>query len=191
VDRAGDQLLAHAALARHQHIARRAGAPRNLLEQGPHHGALADHAVRGRRPEQRALLQAGAHGRVAEVERAPHPQVELVEADGLFEIVAGAATEGEDCGLKGGERGHQDDHGPRVQQLRLFQHVEAAQPRHHDVGEDEVEVLLFDARQGLLAAPGRGHAVSLGRERAVQHPLHPKHVVHYENRCAHNARHTN
>jgi len=41
--------------------------------------ALADEGVDGRRPEERALLQARPPDRLSIFERAPHAQIELVQ----------------------------------------------------------------------------------------------------------------
>jgi len=54
-------------------------------------------------------------------------------------------------------------------------------PGHHDVGDDDVEVLLLEARQGLLAACRRRDAIALGRQGPGQDVLDRGLVVYYEN----------
>src|SRR2546427_420794 len=72
-----------------------------------------------------------------------------------------------------------------IQDPRPFEPLEAVEAGHHDVGDDDVEVLLLDAGQGLLAAPGRCHAIALGRERPGQDVLDRGLVVHHEDRRGH------
>ena len=136
---------------------------------------------------ERALQEPLPPHHLAVLEQAPHAQLQIAHGEGLFEVIAGAAAEGGDRGVEARIRGHQDDRRPRVEQPRLVQHVEAAEARHHEVGDDDVELLLLEAGHGLLAAPGCGDPISLGRERLAQHLPHGGQVVHDENRGGHDS----
>jgi hypothetical protein len=159
---AGDQFLADAALARHQHVARRAGRQRDLLAHGADRVALAHQRVAGsgrlRRPPHEPVLPDG----VPVLEQALHPLLEIVEREGLFEVVARPATKRGDGRLERGVGGHHDDRRPRIEDARALEQVEPVETGHHDVGEDDVEVLLRESREGLFAARGRRDVVALG-----------------------------
>ena len=119
------------------------------------------------------------------LEQASHAACELVQREGLFEVVASAPAKGGDGRLEGRVPGHHDDRRARVEHARSLQQVEAVETRHDEVRQDDVELLRLDAGQGLFSTAGRGHAVALGLKRRVQRVLHRGLVVHDKNRCGH------
>ena len=186
VHRARDQLLADPALPRDQHGARGAGAPGDLLAKGAHHAALADEGLRDRPrlmrvPRAQALSPQG----LALLEHALHARAQLVDAERLLEIVPCAVPKGGDGGLEARVGRHENDRRPRIEQARALQHREAPDTGHDDVGEDDVELLLRDSRDRLLAAARGRHLIPVGRQGRGQHLLHGRHVVDHENRRWH------
>ena len=186
VDRARDQLLADSALPRDQHGARGAGGPGDLLAKGAHHAALADEGLRDRPrlmrvPRAQALSPQG----LALLEHALHARAQLVDAERLLEIIPCAMPKGGDGGLEARVGRHENDRRPRIEQARALQHREAPDTGHDDVGEDDVELLLRDSRDRLLAAARGRDVIPVGRQRRGQHLLHGNHVVYHENRGWH------
>ena len=183
VDRLGDQLLARAALARDQHVARGGGAPHDLLAHDTQGNARAH--------EQRRARGCGTRGRprVPETARAPqeapHAQREIGQPERLLQVVAGALAQRLDRRLDGRVARHEDDRRARVQRAGLLEHLQPADTRHDDVCDDDVKLLLLDPSQRLLAAAGRGHTVSFGLEEDSQSVLRGGLVVHDENRRSH------
>ena len=180
-----DQLLADAALTGDQHVAGRPRGQRDLLAHGADRVALADECAAGG-----SLLQRTGHepilpDRLAVVEQAPHPLLEVLDLEGLLEEVAGTAPKRADRGLERGVRGHHDDRRTRVEQARPLEHFEPVHAGHDDVGENYVEVLLLDAGQCLFPAPSRRDLVPFGREREGQNLLDRLFIVHDKDRCGH------
>ncbi len=183
VNGAGDQVLPDAAFAGDQHVTRRAGRQRDLLAHGPDRVALPDEREAGGRRLRRPPHEPVFPDRLPILEQALHALLENIDGERLLEVVAGASTKRDDRGFERRVRGHHDDRRARIQHPRSFEHVQAVETRHHDVRDDDVEVLLPDAGQGLFAVPGCRHAIALGRERPGQDVLDRRLVVHEDLRA--------
>ena len=90
---------------------------------------------------------------------------QLARAERLDEIVVGAHPQAFDLGFLAGAR-RQDDHRHAAQLgigAQLLQQPEAVEPRHHDVGEDQIGTRAPRCRQRLLAVGGGGDLVARRR----------------------------
>jgi len=114
VDPAGDQFLAHAALAGDEDGAGRAGAARDLVAHNAHREALADEGSVAR--FRRAALDPLPPDRFPVLHEVTHPQGEDVQVERLLEVVAGAAPERGDRRVEARVAGDQDDGRPRAEQ---------------------------------------------------------------------------
>jgi hypothetical protein len=85
-----------------------------------------------------------------------------VHRERFLEIVTRAPSERGDGGFERRVRGHHDHRGAGIEDTGSLEHFEPIETRHHDVGDDDVELLLFDAAQRFFAVPGGGYAVALG-----------------------------
>ena len=162
VQRARDQLLAGAALARDQH--RRVGGrgAQQGVVHAPHRRAAADE----RRAGQAGLV--GIAGRVGGQAQAPHlgaqaviahrarqRQSDRLDLERLGHEVVGAGADRRDRGLQAAERG--DHHDRRVGAVGRDprRDVQARDPRHVQIDDDRVEVRLVEQRQRRLARRAR------------------------------------
>ena len=116
-----------------------------------------------------ALQYRAALGRRAPHESA-HSREELVEVEGLGQIVVGAGVEAEHhVTLGAARREHQDGHRQGV--VPIAQRAadrEAVQLRQVEVQHDAVEALGEGAAQTLLAVVGHRHRMPLELQKALQ-----------------------
>ena len=139
----GDQFLARAALAVDQ-------------DRGVAFGHPADRLVdllHGRRIAHQPALVLLPHlgSERVHFERKPpdldglaYQDVDLVEIEGLGDIVEGPAAHGFDRVLHGGLRGHDDDRHAAVLRLDLLERLEPAHARHADVHQRERDAAFLD-----------------------------------------------
>ena len=151
MDRARDQLLARARLARDQNRARRARDDFQHLEQLAHHGAGADQAFEAvARFELRAQIRVlGAQPPL--FERGADHVLQLVELERLGDEVGGPALDRFDRVLHRAEAGHHDDDDLRIALHRRVEDAGAADAGETEVGQDEVEGEFGERRHGLFA----------------------------------------
>ena len=171
VDGARDELLAGAALARHQDGGRRRRDLRDELVDPRHLHVAADHRVdapRQRRPEVEHLALEGAL-----VEGPANQQLDVLDVEGLGDVVVGAALDGLDGGADLVDGGGEHDHDRRVERLDAAQHVDAGLARHPLVEHHHVDLVPAQDLERLLAvlrlehgalilekdAEGRAHAL--------------------------------
>ena len=172
VQRLRDQLLARARLARDEHRHVRGRQPADHLEQRAHDGRLAHHVA----PPVAALdLGAQAHHLRAQRalgERLLDRQDQLIDLEGLGDVVERAELHGADGGVDRAEGRDRDDVRRGGDGLDLAQHVESVEVRHLHVGDDEVDAAgadAFDAR----APPAHGlDGVAVVLERLAQEVAH-------------------
>jgi len=103
--------------------------------------------------------------------------VTSAKLEGLRQVVIRTLSHGLDGGLERAERGHQDDARRGQAPAGGGEHLEPADPIHHQIGDDHVEFMGGERIQPGLAA-GRGddgHVVAL--EMARQHGRHVRIVV--------------
>jgi hypothetical protein len=164
MQRAGDELLASAGLARDHH------GQIGLREAGEH---AVDVLHRGTAADERqafARLCREPLGPFARLgERAAHHRDEFVEVEGLGQIFVSAALGRGDRGHEGVLRAHHDDGeiGPKL--LHPRNEVEGALVGHQHVGDDEVALPLADPAPQRRGIAGRARCVAGARERLVQH----------------------
>ena len=88
--------------------------------------------------------------------------------EGLDEVLRGAQLHRVDGGLHIDDARHHHDLLLGVPLLYAVDEIVAIHAGHHEVGEDDVEVALFEDAQGLFAARGRDDVVALFREQPFE-----------------------
>ena len=188
MDRLGEERLARAALARQEHRRPGFGQPADGREELLHLGALADHVAE----------------RVAELDLAPqalvlpaeppllqglaHHQLQLVDLEGLDQVVVGAFLQGLDRGLGGGEGGD-DHHRHRLAELlEAPQHLEPVHAGHLEVDEGEVGGRLGHGLERLGAGRRGDHLEAVPAERDRQELAEALVVVDDEDALDHGSR---
>ena len=155
VDRARDQLLAGAALARDQHRAVGARDLRHDVEHAAQRAAVADDVLeavlRAQLALQRAVLglEATVLDRLLD-EPAHHVEVALVER--LLEVPERARAQRFDRALGAAEARDDDAGQVGVDLVDLPHQLESVQARHAHVGDDEVEAALRQERERFGAS---------------------------------------
>ena len=172
MQRLRDQLLARAALAAHEHGEVRLGDLADRLEDALHRRARADQVLEGvlalHALEQLAVL--ARHARA--LERALHDQADLLVVERLRDVVLRARLHRLDRDLLGAVRGDHHHHGLGAQALGLAQHVETGGPvAEREVGQHEVEALLGQPRERLVARAGEQHLVAGAAEQPREREL--------------------
>jgi hypothetical protein len=180
VDGASDELFAGAALAEDEHVGSGAGDALDEVEDVVHLLAAAeDSLVAVARVERLAQLAVLLHERAA-FERLVDDDLDLVELEGLGEIVVGADLHRFDGGVGRGVGGHHDDGRVGVQLDRAFEHDHAVGAGHSKVGDDEV-VLFFDEPLHAGRAVGGGvDGVAFFEEEDLEQLSHAQFVVDHE-----------
>ena len=100
--------------------------------------------------------------------RRSHPHQQLVAEERLLHEIDGAELHRLDRRVDGAEAGHDDERGIDAEIAQLAEDVEAGNPRHAHVGEDDVEGATLGHLEAFLAGRRRLHAVP----RAAERPLH-------------------
>ena len=175
MDRAGDELLAGAGLALDQDrgVGRR-HATDHLVDL-LHGGGAAD-------DELLALLELAPQAlevvrQTTELERAVDQHGDLIQVEGLRQVVVRAALGGLDRVGHRVLRGHDDDQRVDLLLARLGEDVEPRYVRHADVEEGNVVGLAPQGIQGLAAAADGGDFVTLLAARALEDPADRLFVV--------------
>ena len=84
-----------------------------------------------------------------------------------------------------GVAGHEDHAQIRLQRARALEHGEPVQARHLDVAHHDVELLLRDTAQGLLAVPRDVDLIALGAQQPSHRILDDRFVVNHQYGRAH------
>src|ERR1019366_3838915 len=160
MDRAGHELLSGARVARDEDGRRRPADARNEVEKRPH---LARNAYDARRGVSfGSLLERDVLVDEAFLlERAPDDELELLDVEGLGDVVVRSGLERFDRRLRGGVRRDHDDGGFPARFAHLLEDVEAAAVGHLQVGHDEVRRRRLERREAFDASARRGHAVAV------------------------------
>jgi hypothetical protein len=109
----------------------------------------------------------------------PHPAAELPDREGLGDVVVGAELEPEhlvEFVVPGGEH----DDGDGALGPEPLAHLEPVELRQHQVEDDEIHVLLGEARERLLAVTRVDDAEPVALERVAQELLDGVFVVNEE-----------
>src|SRR5205823_4354160 len=128
-----------ATLAGDQHGRDAVGSLADRLEDVEHLRALAEEVLEAALPPQLAFESLVLVLEPFPLERVGDGQLDLVDLEGLRQVVVGAELHRLDGRLGGGERGDHEDH--RLGRLLLggAQHRESVHLPHAEVGDDEVE----------------------------------------------------
>ena len=137
----------------------------NLFVDGLHRAAAADDGrpVGGGFADYDRLRHEAAAGDG----RGDHVE-QFVGFEGFEQVIARAQLGGFDGRLGGAVRGHQDDRLFGFGRVKLRDEFQAAQPRHSQIGADDVKGLLARLLQAGVAAPGDGRIVTFGAQHFLQ-----------------------
>ena len=180
VESAGDERLAGAALAGHEDRAVGVG---DLFDEGQcarEQGALADDVV-----ELAARLELGFQlpvlaAQTAVVDRflgEPADDLEARILEGLLENPEGAGTQRFDGTLRRVVPGHDDAGQIGVVLVDPAHELEAGDPRHLDVAEDEVDSLGADDLHRLAGVPRERHRITRPKQDAFERVMIEHSVV--------------
>ena len=160
VQRAGHQFLAGAGLAVDHHG-----------EVGLHQARerAIDFLHRRRAPDERHALDLLGRAGVAVLARLGHRAADdadqLLEVEGLRQIVIGAALRRADRGHEGVLRAHDDDRQLGPQFLDAGQQFEGVFVRHHHVGDDEIALARLHPAPKRRRRAGGANLISRARQR--------------------------
>src|SRR5688572_23836217 len=176
----GDQLLAGAALTENQH--RRIGGADTLDEpRDVFHGAARSHEAPATMAGCELLAQSLELGEQTLLfERTPDDDVELVEAEGLREVIVGAAPYRVERRIARALPGHDDDRCASIGFLNLVHGLEPADAGQVDIHQNQVELLVLEGVERLFGAALHADEVLLLLQRLLQEALHLRVVVNHE-----------
>ena len=181
VDGRGDHLLAGARLARDQGRRLGGGYLGHQVQKPCHGGAAADEvsaieAGTQAFPEHPVLLP---QVRVLEGPLQGKPQ--LVEVEGLCQVVVGPLLEGLDGRFHGGVGRHENDGQGGVEPADFLQGLEPRDADHPDVHEDKIEGIFLYRLHGRRAVVGLADLISPAGDQRLEHGPVGKVVVDDEN----------
>ena len=184
---ARDQLLAGAGLAGDQHGALGFGDELGAADDFLHRAAPADDAVVIEVLVALADQVAVFDAQPLMVERTPDDDQQLVDLEGLLQIVERAELHRFDRALDGGVRGHHQD--LRTLAVRgaadeFPDQVQSAELRHHVVDDQQIEGALGEKTLGLTGARRLDDLVAGVTQRASERLQNFLFVVDEENRPA-------
>ena len=188
VDRVRDQFLSGAGLAHDQHGARCGRDLADHPEYFLYFRAFPDNAAE-RREHLPLRDGAGFDQILSSLPRLFCHCSHFVRSERLGEIVKRAELHGFDGGGDGGIAG--DHHGDDIRETRAqsFQQLHPAHIRHFQIGEENVERLLFEQGQGLFAGVGDLYAVSFAGQNLFAGSANRGFVVDNKRfRCIHTIR---
>jgi hypothetical protein len=94
--------------------------------------------------------------------------LQLLDVDGLGQVVLGPQLHGAHRRLHGAVGRHDDDHGLGVDLLDLGQQLQAVHARHAQVGQDDVGVRLLEQGQPGAGVVGAAHLVAVLPEQRLE-----------------------
>src|SRR5262245_3485952 len=162
------ELLSGARLALDQHGGVGGSGPADELVHLLHGGRASDHELRAFHERTAQPLEVA--GEAAQVERALDQQCDVIEVEGLGQVVVSAALGGLDRVHHGVLRGHDDEERVEAAVARLLEHVQTRDVGHADVDEGNVDAAGLEGLQRSRAAGDGAHRVPARRERALEHP---------------------
>ena len=161
VDRLGDQLLAGAALAADQDVALGRRGPADQVEHLADRPALADDAVEPLALSQLLLEVAVLGGQATALQALADGEPDLFVLERLGQVVEGALPHRLDRALDGGVGGDHDDDLVRVALADAAHDLPAVHVRQHQVEQHQVDLLLGEHGQRLLARGAADRVVPL------------------------------
>ncbi len=105
---------------------------------------------------------------------------QLVAKERLLHEVDGAELHGLDRRVDRAEAGHHDERRVDAHVAELAQDVDAREPRHPHVGQDDVEAVALRQLESLFAGRDRLHGVAGGAQHAAGALAHARIVVDEE-----------
>jgi hypothetical protein len=168
VDGADHGLLARATLALDQHGGR---GVRHLIDQRHHAtegGAGADDRALPEQIVQALLQRLVLLDQLAPLQRLVDQLDELLAAEGLGQEVVGTVLHRLDRFLDGAEGGEEDDVDIGRDGLGRAQQLQAGEPRHLEIGHDEIDAAALEPFQRRPPVGGEHDAVALAAHRALE-----------------------
>ena len=177
VQRARDELLAGAGLARDHHREVGLHQARERAEDVLHRRRAADQRHRlGRRGLVGVLAPPLRLG-----QRASDDRHQFLQVEGFGQIFVGAALRGLDRGHEGVLRAHDDDRQVGTHPFDARQQFEGVVVGHHHVGDDEIALAGRDPAPQARDRAGRADFVAGARKRLIQYRSNRRVVVGDEN----------
>ena len=176
-----DEPLAGARLARQQDRAVGARDGLDHLEDVEHRFAAADHVRELVRQAERPLQQDVLLAQLAVLDLLADLHLEQVDVERLAQVVARAEPHRLDGAVGRRKRGDHDAEDVLVDLLGGAQHLDAAQIRHLDVGDQQVDRLALERVDRGAAVLGQQHLVALAAEHDRQQLAHRSLIVDDEN----------
>ena len=127
----------------------------------------------------RGSLGAGRAVELAAAQLRPHAAEQLADREWLGDVVVGADLEAHDLVDLGVLGGQQDDRDGAVR-ADLAAEVEAALPGHHDVQDQQVEMIVGDLPLGFLAVRCQGDVEALLLQGVADGLAYRELVVHHQ-----------
>ncbi len=180
MNRLRDQTFARTRLAREQD--RAVGSRHGLdhLEHLQHRLAAPDDVRELVRQSERPLQQDVLLPKLAVLDLLANLHLQQIDVEGLAQIVAGAEPHRLDGGVGRRERGDHDAEDVLVDALRGAQHLDAAEVRHLDIGNQQVDRFAFERVDGSTSALGEQHLVSLAPQHDREQLAHRPLIVHHQ-----------
>jgi hypothetical protein len=109
-----------------------------------------------------------------------HLHLEQIDVEGFAEIVARAQAHRFDCGVSRCERRDHDAEDVLIDSLGGPQYLDAAQVRHFDVRNQDVDRLVLECVDGRSTAVGQKHLIPLPAQDYSQQLSHRALIVDHE-----------
>ena len=151
VDGAGDELLAGAGLAAHEHGGVALGDLLHDAEHGRQRAARPDDVVELVDAALRVAQVVDLVLHATELEGLLDLDLHLFDLERLLDVVERAGLHRLDGGGDGAERGHQHDGARRVQRLGGLEHLDAGAAAHAEIAHDDVIGALMQLLDGRVA----------------------------------------
>ncbi len=166
MDGAGGELLARAGLTRDEHRPGRGGGALDQVLDLRHRAARADERVERQVGRNLTLQQVDLARELTAVGGRAHAHQQLVAKERLLHEVDGAELHRLDRGLDRAKAGHHDERRVDAHVAELAQDVDAREPRHPHVRQDDVEGAAPGELESFFAGRDLLHGVAGG----PQHP---------------------
>ena len=176
-----DQALAGAGFTREKNGAVGARHRLDHLEHGEHRFASADDVRELVGQAERPLQQHVLLPELPVLDLLAHLHLEQVDVERLAQVIARTEAHRFNRGVGRRERRDHDPENVLIDFLRGTQHVDAAQVRHLDVRDQQVDRLALEQIDGRAAVVGEQHLVAFAPQHDRQELPHRPLIVHDEN----------
>jgi hypothetical protein len=146
-----------------------------------HGRAAADDVRELMREPERLLQQHVLLPQLPVLDLLPHFHLEEVDVERLAQIVAGAQPHRLDRRLGGSKGRNHDPENVLIDFLGRAQHVDAAQVRHLDIRDQQVDRFALEQADGGAAVLGEQHIVAFAPQHDGQQLAHRALIVDHEN----------